>query len=237
MKRSFTSRRDGDGPSEGPDAPTARRILAAALRVLARDGFGALSARAIAAEAGTNLALLNYYFGSKEQLLLALFHHLDAERLDRQRRMYEAPEEPLSAKWRRAVAYYRQDLADGYVRVLQELTAHGYSSPVIAVRVRQRLNGWRSLLEEVAATHLPPLGISAPPAWVASAIISFWLGMESQHLAGATEAEGHFFEILDAVGDWLERLERERGPALGQDGAVGPTAAPDGGVSERGRPT
>lgn len=197
------------GPDGLSDGSTPQRILAAALRVLARDGFGGLSARAIAAEAGTNLALLNYYFGSKEQLLLALFDHLDAERLARQRRMYQTPDEPLSTKWRQAVAFYRQDLADGYVRMLQELTAHGYSKPMIGERVRERLNGWRSLLEEVAAASLPALGIQAPPSWVASALASFWLGMETQHLSGATEAEGHFFEILDAIGDWLELREQE----------------------------
>ncbi len=222
MKRSFTDSRGVDGRGASSDASTPQRILAAAQRVLARDGFGALSARAIAAEAGTNLALLNYYFGSKEQLLLALFDHLDAERLARQQRMYETPDEPVSAKWHRAVAFYRHDLADGYVRVLQELTAHGYSNPVIGERVRQRLNGWRSLLEEVAATHLPRLGISVPPAWVASALASFWLGMETQHLAGATEREGRFFEILEAIGDWLEQRERDVGVAPEADGRGGP---------------
>ncbi len=75
------------------------------------------------------------------------------------------------------------------MRMLQELTAHGYSNPVIGERVRQRLNGWRSLLEEIAATHLPRLGISVPGV-VASAVFSLWLGMETQHLAGATEEEG-----------------------------------------------
>lgn len=214
-------------PRGSSDASTPQRILAAALRVLARDGFGALSARAIAAEAGTNLALLNYYFGSKEQLLLALFDHLDAERLARQRRMYETPDEPLSVKWRRAVAFYRQDLEDGYVRMLQELTAHGYSNPVIAERVRERLNGWRSLLEAVAADYLPALGVQAPPAWVASALASFWLGMETQHLTGATEEEGRFFDILDAIGDWLEEREREAALA-GRDGRQAASTAAGG---------
>lgn len=188
---------------------TPRAILEAAGRVLGRDGFAALTARNIAAEAGTNLALLNYHFGSKELLLLEIFDYVDAQRLERQRGMYEAPGEPLSAKWRRAVAYYRQDLADGYVRILQELTAHGYSNPAIAERVRGRMRAWRGVLEAVAAVELPRLGVDVPPAWVVSALASFWWGMETQHLVGATEEEGRFFEVLDAVGDWLEQRERE----------------------------
>jgi AcrR family transcriptional regulator len=52
--------------------PTARRILAAARRVLARDGFPGLSLEAIAAEAGENKASIRYHFGSKAGLITAL---------------------------------------------------------------------------------------------------------------------------------------------------------------------
>jgi AcrR family transcriptional regulator len=179
--------------------------------VLARDGYPGLSARANAAEARTNLALLNYYFGSKEQLLLQIFDLLDTRRLARQRAMYAAPEKLLSARWRRAVAFYQQDLADGYVRILQELTALGYSSARVARRVRDTRNQWRLLLEEVAASALPALGITIPPARVATAVSAFWLGMETQHLVGAAEEDSHYFEQLEAIGDWLEQRERAAG--------------------------
>jgi AcrR family transcriptional regulator len=52
--------------------PTARRILAAAQRVLVRDGFRNLTFQAIGAEAGENSALTRYYFGSKAGLIEAL---------------------------------------------------------------------------------------------------------------------------------------------------------------------
>jgi AcrR family transcriptional regulator len=186
-------------------------ILAAALRILARDGYTALTARAVAAEAGTNVALLNYYFGSKRKFLPELFDAIDSGKLARQRDMYSDPAAALSAKWREAVAFYRQDLADGYVRVLHELYALGYTNPEVAARVQGRLNSWRALLEEVARRSLPALGIPLPPDLVASAVTSFWLGMEIQHLAGAREGEGRFFAILDAIGDWLEAREAETG--------------------------
>ena len=53
-------------------SPTARRILAAARRVLARDGFAGLSLEAIAAEAGENKASIRYHFGNKAGLITAL---------------------------------------------------------------------------------------------------------------------------------------------------------------------
>jgi AcrR family transcriptional regulator len=200
-----------DNPDASPSETGSTRdaILAAALRILARDGYTALTARAVAAEAGTNVALLNYYFGSKRKFLPELFDAIDASKLARQREMYAAPAAPLSAKWREAVSFYRQDLADGYVRVLHELYALGYTNPEVAARIQGRLNNWRALLEEVARGYLPALGIGLPPELVASAVASFWLGMEVQHLAGASEDDGQFFAILDAIGDWLEAREAE----------------------------
>lgn len=53
-------------------SPTARRILAAARRVLGRDGFTGLSLEAIAAEAGENKASIRYHFGNKAGLITAL---------------------------------------------------------------------------------------------------------------------------------------------------------------------
>jgi AcrR family transcriptional regulator len=56
-----------------PDlSPTAARILEAARRVLAREGFRGLTFETIAKEAGENPALIRYHFGSKAGLLAAL---------------------------------------------------------------------------------------------------------------------------------------------------------------------
>lgn len=56
-----------------PDlAPTAKRILDAAQRVLSRKGFRALTFEAIAKEAGENPALIRYHFGSKAGLISML---------------------------------------------------------------------------------------------------------------------------------------------------------------------
>jgi AcrR family transcriptional regulator len=51
---------------------TKDRILDAAERLFARDGFEATSLRAITAEAGVNLAAVNYHFQSKEVLVQAV---------------------------------------------------------------------------------------------------------------------------------------------------------------------
>ncbi len=48
------------------------RILEAAERILSRQGIEAVSLRSVTAEAGVNIAAVNYYFGSKAALLQAM---------------------------------------------------------------------------------------------------------------------------------------------------------------------
>jgi AcrR family transcriptional regulator len=56
--------------------PTAEKLLAAARRILVRKGYASLTMQAIEEEAGTNRALVHYYFGSKAGLLEALVESL-----------------------------------------------------------------------------------------------------------------------------------------------------------------
>lgn len=54
-------------------ADTKDRILAAAEALFARQGFAATSLRNVIADAGVNLASVHYHFGSKEELVRAVF--------------------------------------------------------------------------------------------------------------------------------------------------------------------
>lgn len=56
--------------------PTAKKILAAAKRILTERGYQGLTLQAISAEAGVNKAGVWYYFGGKEQLVLALLEEV-----------------------------------------------------------------------------------------------------------------------------------------------------------------
>ena len=64
-----------------PKAPVANRakILAAAIAEFASRGFKGASMDAIAARTQTTRALINYYFGSKERLYLAVLERVYAE--------------------------------------------------------------------------------------------------------------------------------------------------------------
>jgi AcrR family transcriptional regulator len=58
---------------------TRDRVFLAAERLFALNGFQAVSVRDITAEAGVNLAAVNYHFGSKDGLLFEIFRHRSTE--------------------------------------------------------------------------------------------------------------------------------------------------------------
>jgi AcrR family transcriptional regulator len=66
-------------PQPAPDRDARRRILRGALEVFAARGFDGARTRDIAAAAGVNLGLLQYYFGGKEKLWRAAVDHAFAE--------------------------------------------------------------------------------------------------------------------------------------------------------------
>ncbi len=74
-----------------PDAATKAAVIAAAERLFALHGFGEVSVRDITAEAGVNLASINYHFGSKDALLFEIFRRRTAElNRERARMLHEA---------------------------------------------------------------------------------------------------------------------------------------------------
>lgn len=129
---------------------TRTAILEAAGRRLLADGYAGLSTRKVAEEAQVPLSQLHYHFGSKQGLILALLAEENQRRLDRQTRMY-AEDMPLWRRYERACDYLEDDLTSGYVRVLQEMIAAGWSNAEIRAAVRELLGGWFVLLTDVAS--------------------------------------------------------------------------------------
>jgi len=135
-------------------------ILEAARNRLLADGYAGMSTRKVAAEAGVPLSQVHYHFGSKGGLILALLEQENRRRLDRQTRMY-AEDLPLWQRYEQACDFLEDDLDSGYVRVLQEMIAAGWSNAQVGEAVRDLLEGWFALLIEVAREaerRLGPLG-------------------------------------------------------------------------------
>ena len=130
-------------------ADTRTVILDAARSRLLVDGYGGLSTRKVADEAGVPLSQLHYHYGSKQGLVLELLDEENRRRLARQRGMY-AEDAPLWRRYERACDFLEDDLDSGYVRVLQEMIAAGWSNEELGDAVRELLGGWYALLAQVA---------------------------------------------------------------------------------------
>lgn len=77
--------------TEEAQAATKAAVFNAAERLFALHGFQNVSVRDITAEAGVNLASVNYHFGSKDALLFEIFRRRTAElNRERARQLHEA---------------------------------------------------------------------------------------------------------------------------------------------------
>ena len=115
---------------------TSTTLLEAAKKVLRQNGYAGLSTRDVAEAAGVPLSQIHYHFGSKQGMVLALFEYLNAQLLDRQSALFGDETLRLSEQWDRACEYLDDDIASGYVRVLQELIAASWADVEVAKVVR-----------------------------------------------------------------------------------------------------
>ena len=188
---------------------TSATLLAAAKKVLRKGGYSALSTRDVATAAGVPLSQIHYHFGSKDGMMLALFEYLNDELLHRQQAMFGNPALKLSEQWDLACNYLDEDLASGYVRVLQELWAAGYSNPQIAKVVRAGILRWQDLLTITARKAEERFGSFAglAPEDVASLVSAAFIGGEAFILLGAETRELPIRRALRSVGELIRSLE------------------------------
>ena len=191
---------------------TRSAILAAARERLLADGYANLSTRAVAEVAEVPLSQIHYHFGSKLQLILAVLAAENERLLDRQRAMFETPE-PLWVRWELACDFLETDLASGYVRILQEMIAAGWSDGEVAASVREMTGGWRQLLTDVARREQEQGAdlFGFTPEEVASLMATPFLGAEEMILLGVTEEALPIRSALRKVGVILRRIA-EPGP-------------------------
>jgi len=170
--------------SKKPD--TAIVLLEAAKKILRQSGYAGLSTRGVAEAAGVPLSQIHYHFGSKQEMVLALFEYLNAQLLERQNALFGDATLKLSEQWDRACDYLDEDIASGYVRVMQELTAASWSNAEVAKAVRAGMMGWVDLITGLARKAGRELGGFGPltAEEVSSLVASAFIGAESQYLLG-----------------------------------------------------
>jgi AcrR family transcriptional regulator len=191
---------------------TARGLLDAARTCLLADGYAGLSTRKVAQAAGVPLSQVHYHFGSKGGMVLALLEAENRRRLARQAAMY-AQDSPLWQRYEQACDFLEDDLESGFVRVLQEMIAAGWSTPELARAAKELLSGWFELLIEFAQEAEAKLGGLGPftPADLATLVGTAFLGSEALLLLGFDRHELPVRAALRRVGEAIRVAEERPG--------------------------
>ncbi|HEY7485516.1 MAG TPA: TetR/AcrR family transcriptional regulator [Streptosporangiaceae bacterium] len=136
-----------------------RAILDAALRLCERDGYGAVTLKSIAAEAGTGRQTLYRWWSTKAEVFLEVLTDVIA------RRLQPLPRSADPAADLEAFLIATFDLADGVVgRIVVNLMAEAQSDPELAARfstevIALRRNALRELLERYVPDADPELAV------------------------------------------------------------------------------
>ena len=196
-------------------AATRVDLLDAAAQVISDHGYSGLSTRLVAETAEVPLSQIHYHFGSKLDLVLAVLDKQNRTLLERQRVMFSS-ETPLWLQWDQACDFLEDDLRSGYVRLLHEMIAAGWSDERIASAVRSQMDGWHGLLADVARRATEELGGFHPftAEEYATLAVSAFLGAEQLILLGFDEETMPARSALRKIGRLLKRIEERDHEAL-----------------------
>jgi len=174
-------------PGVGTDRGRARRtaILDAAIAVVARDGTGAVTHRAVAKLARVPLAATTYYFASRDELLLEAFRHLTSQRIAvLAEALTTAADyrsvEVVAAGWAHALA---ETLRSEPARVVAELEMH--LEACRRPQLRAIHAGWEAKAMEYFTAALKAIG-SRKPVADAAIVLAVLTGLEIGEIVNPT---------------------------------------------------
>ena len=188
---------------------TKRELLDAAQKVLLEEGYSGLSTRRVAEAANTQMSQIQYHFGSKEGMILALFEYLNDQLIDRQTKTFANSELSVSEKWALSCDYLDDDIGSGYVRVLMELTAAGWSNPAIGAAVRSAYADWRNLILRLTRQVEEKTGSLGPFSAedVGALVSAAFIGSEAAIMLDYESPEIPFRQALRRFGKVIEFYE------------------------------
>lgn len=191
-----------------PDQETAARtaLLDAAQELMLEEGYAAVSSRRLAAKAGTNSALVYYYFGNMDDLFIALFRR-GAERSFERQAAALSSRQPLWGLWE-----LTHDLTS--TALTMEFTALANHRKAIRAEIAAFSKKFRRLQLEGISAVLAGYGVD-PTEWPPVSVVLIMAGLSRLLLM---EQEfgvdvGHA-ETIALVERQIRALEGDRDQAL-----------------------
>ncbi|MFI6515189.1 TetR/AcrR family transcriptional regulator [Spirillospora sp. NPDC050679] len=169
---------------------TKEKLLEGALETVRTRGITGVSARAIAAAAGVNQALVFYHFGSVEDLLVAALEHGSRDHVSRYRdRLAKVSSLRELADVGRAIS--EEEHSEGNFALIGQLLAGSPAHPKLAAATAAGLGLWTTEVESALTRVLSgtPLAEFVDVAGLARAVAASYIGLELY--AGVDEAAAH----------------------------------------------
>lgn len=207
-----------DEPSPSPSKrrrtqrATSEELVAAAIRVIGRDGVAATTTRKIAEEAGVPLGTVHYWFADKNELLEDVVREI-VERLEKAIAMTDRPHggttaEDLRAALRAAWAEVSGD-DPGIQLGYYELTALALRNPSMRELARLQYRSYH----EIAARSLAPILAGVEPQRAAAIAQFVAVTFDGLALAWLADPERtHPEQVLDLLVDVVLHA-KDNGPA------------------------
>ena len=128
------------------------KILLAAQNLFGQHGFEAVSTRALAKEAGVNIAMLSYYFGSKEKLYEATIHFLMDRRRDDMNKLMVNLQSPMEKVFALVDFYVDKVFGQGvaykiFMREVSEGESGGIRDEILSFMMGN-MNGMKKIFQE-----------------------------------------------------------------------------------------
>jgi AcrR family transcriptional regulator len=159
--------------------PTRAKLLTAAAESLREDGMAGLSARAVAARADVNQALIFYHFGTVNELVDAACRQAVDDSAEFYREQFDGVSS-LSELLTVGRQLHERERAAGNVAMMAQLMAGAQRDEALAAAARYAMARWNLEIETVVRRVLRggPLATIADPAGVARAISAGFIGLE-----------------------------------------------------------
>ena len=187
-----TTRRLGVESSE-----TRAQLIKLAARLIRDEGCAAVTARRLAEDLGLKRQIVHYYFGTIEDLLIAVIRRSVGKVHERVKQQLEA-DDPLQAIFQ---------LSNIATSSLFEFSALAMRSKAIKAEMQRYMDEFRKIQAEAIARHLEKRGITPSIAPTATAFVincvAYTLAVESS--LGVTEGHSETRALME---EWLQAFAR-----------------------------
>lgn len=186
-------------------------LIEAAVEIIRTEGYGALCARRLAERVGLKRQIVHYYFGTIDDLLLAVVRHYGESGLARYSAAFETCDDPLRVVWET----HGDESSTAFA--FMAMASH---NALVRAEIRRYLDKQRAVQVEALSRYFEQLGIKPKIAPVAMVMLiqSVSQTLAAEHELGARRGHAETSELMQHL---LQRLG-DGSDIVGNAGAKSP---------------